>query len=194
VDADCLATRITNIAAREKDNESAHVFFADGFDKDVRPERDINWDIFPALKKANDMERFELTMDLFRVWSKGQEEEIRKVFGEWFVKYRASQLILTLATDVSPNQWCKAHECNLQRTENLLLSLNRTGDQLRVWYAPPAGIKTDNHVDSAGYGILLGIHGHSTVVQRYLEEILKICDGLAELRMPNGARFFVRWV
>jgi len=123
-----------------------------------------------AFGLAGDSEQLDLFTSLFVLWfdaarsqtSKVVQREAEIVFGQTFLNWADHRLFFTL---------------------------NRSGDEFRIWYSFPEVFQPD-HVDSAGQGLLAEVRGDSTSVAKYT----KIMSGLSSLTgvfLPNGVTIFL---
>jgi hypothetical protein len=115
-----------------------------------------------ALKSAGEFVRFELTMDLFRLWLE-RSEETKSVFFELLRHERGKEVFYSLTAD---------------------------GRQLRVWFdKPDIGRVRPDHVDSMGRGLLFEVLGPPPAVRQYLEGLLNI-KPLAEKVLRYQTKFY----
>jgi len=128
-----------------------------------------------ALERADEEERFSLTIDLFRLWveagvleRKKRQKEARDIFGKFFKDHGKKWLMCT-ATDPS-----------------------YIPQQLRVWHGIPAYIEW-GHVDCAStQNLLFGVYGDPKIISRYLKAICGVYR-LKEVRLPNDVRLYINW-
>lgn len=124
-----------------------------------------------ALRRANEEERYELAMDLFKLWYEAGDRtqdrvaEAKTIFGEAFKKYGEEK--------------------------RFIFTVTANGEQLRVWYGRPGRIEA-KHVDSCGKNLLFGVYGHPQMVEKYLQGLLGIYK-IQEIKIPNGVRLFMYW-
>ncbi|MFB6212384.1 MAG: hypothetical protein ABEI53_01025 [Candidatus Magasanikbacteria bacterium] len=126
-----------------------------------------------SFQSCDPREKKELFVDLINLWlnasSRDSDEELFEeavsVFGKTFKDF--------------------GQDCF-----RIMYSLNGKGDQLRVWYGPPAsfGFK---HVDSCGRNLLAGVYEHPDTVIEFLKALKEEVRDLTEAEFPNGAKVFM---
>lgn len=120
--------------------------------------------ITEALRVAGDYTRYELTLDLLRLWLE-RSQETKEVFWET-LRY--------------------------ERGEQVYFSLTADGRQLRIWdKRPDVDRARPDHVDSSGLGghMLFEVLGPPPSVRQYLEGLLTV-KPLKEKVLRNGIRFY----
>ncbi len=195
-----LIESIQEIASRklfEVDKEIEHMYHRNETETEVSFAQDhsimrtfpFRRIVYDALQKCSERERFCLIMEIFKLWIKPELDRptAEAIFGK-ILDFKARALKFQLILDDQTT-----HIGGDKGLKNTLLTLTQDGRQLRVWFSPPWGMGRQNHVDSAGVGLLFHVVGHPERVKMYLDAMLRIIPSPAMFQLPNGNKFYLEW-